>query len=311
MDVKTLYTVIAIVDHGGFAAAGTALGLSPGGVSLQIKALESELGQRLFDRRARPPRLTPEGEVFLRRARELVAVWERLSDNLADTPLTGVLDIGAVPTIASGILPLALRRLRDRHPELRLRLTTGLSHELESELRQGSLDAAILAQPAQLASGLDWGSFCQEPLAVIAPKSVTETRDKELLKAGPFICFRHYAWAGRLIDQELQRRGIEVTTGMEVDSLEIAVGLVAQGLGVSVVPQRNLAKPFPAGVKAVPFGTPAVTRSLGILQRRDNPRAHFVRELFEELEVLSQPIASKPTAKTAKATRETTRRKGR
>ena len=291
MDVKTLYTVVAIVDHGGFAAAGSALGLSPGGVSLQIKALEAELGQRLFDRRARPPRLTPEGEVFLRRARELVAVWERLTDSLSETPLSGVLDLGAVPTIASGILPLALRRLRDRNPDLHLRLTTGLSHELESELRKGSLDAAILAQPAQLAPGLLWASFCEEPLAVIAPKAVAGSRDRELLKAGPFIRFRHYAWAGRLIDRELQRRGIAVKTGMEVDSLEIVVGLVAQGLGVSVVPRRNLAKPFPAGVKAVPFGTPAVTRSLGILQRRDNPRAHFLRELFEELEALSRPLA--------------------
>jgi len=304
MDVKTLYTVIAIVDHGGFAAAGSVLGLSPGGVSLQIKALEAELGQRLFDRRARPPILTSEGEVFLRRARELVAVWERLTDSLSETPLSGVLDLGAVPTIASGILPVALRRLRDRNPELHLRLTTGLSHELESELRKGSLDAAILAQPAQLAAGLIWTSFCEEPLVVIAPKGVAGTRDHELLKAGPFIRFRHYAWAGRLIDQEMQRRGIEVTTGMEVDSLEIVVGLVAQGLGVSVVPQRNLAKPFPAAIKAVPFGAPAVTRSLGILQRRDNPRAHFVRELLEELEALSKPIGKAPQAGTRRSARK-------
>lgn len=71
MDVKTLHTLIAIVDHRGFAAAGRAVGLSPSGVSLQIKALEDELGLSLFDRTARPPRLTSEGELFVGRASTL------------------------------------------------------------------------------------------------------------------------------------------------------------------------------------------------------------------------------------------------
>ena len=113
MDVKTLHTLIAIVDHRGFAAAGRAVGLSPSGVSLQIKALEGELGLRLFDRTARPPRLTAEGELFVGRAREVVAQWERLTDSLSGESLNGVLDLGAVPTIVSGNLPGALRRLRD------------------------------------------------------------------------------------------------------------------------------------------------------------------------------------------------------
>lgn len=295
MDVKTLHTLIAIVEHRGFAAAGRAVGLSPSGVSLQIKSLEHQLGVSLFDRRARPPRLTSEGEVFVRRAREVVAAWDRLTDTLGGESLVGVLDLGAIPTMVSGTLPLALRRLWDRNPELRIRLTTGLSHELEERLSKGDLDAAVLTQPVQVPAGLAWSCFCEEPLAVIAPKSVPGERDLELLAAGPFIRFRRYAWAGRLIDQELRRRGIHVTAGMESDTLEGIFSLVAHGLGVSVVPRRNIARPFPPEVKAVPFGEPVVTRALGILQRVDNPRAHFVQQLFDELAALSRPLA--PTAR--------------
>jgi DNA-binding transcriptional LysR family regulator len=86
---------------------------------------------------------------------------------------------------------------------------------------------------------------------------------------------------------------------LENVNLEGVVSLVAHGLGVSVVPRRNIDQPFPAAVKVVPFGTPAVTRTLGILQRVDNPRAHFVQQLFDELAALSQP--SEATAPSAAA----------
>jgi DNA-binding transcriptional LysR family regulator len=289
LDVKTLYTLLAIVDHRSFLEAGKAVGLSPSGVSLQIKGLEAEFGLTLFDRRTRPPRLTREAEAFVRRAREVVAGWERLTESLSMEAIVGVMELGAIPTIVSGTLPLALKRLRRKSPELKIRLTTGLSHELESLLRQGSLDAALLAQPSEVDPGMTWTPFCKEPLAVIAPKGAAGETDREILSSGPFIRFRRYAWAGRLIDEELRRRGIKVQAPMEVDSLEGIFSLVANGLGVSVVPRRNLARPFPAGVKAVPFGDPVVTRSLGILQPLDNPRRHLVRQLHKEMAAVSDP----------------------
>lgn len=289
MDVKTLYTLLAIVDHRSFATAGRSVGLSPSGVSLQIKSLEEEFGVTLFDRSTRPPRLTREGLGFVERAREIVAGWGRLTADLTRDAIVGVLELGAIPTIVSGTLPLALSRLRRATPDLRIRLTTGLSHELEALLGRGALDAALLAQPADMAPGMVWSSFCSEPLYVIAPEETPGGSDREILAAGPFIRFKRYAWAGRLIDDELRRRGIEVTAPMEVDTLEGIFSLVANGLGVSIVPRRNVARPFPPGVRAVPFGDPPVARSLGVLQRADNPRAHLVRRLFDALAAVSQP----------------------
>ena len=134
MDVKTLNTLIAIVDHRGFAAAGAAVGLSPSGVSLQIKSLEDEFRLTLFDRSTRPPRLTAQGRAFVARARAVIAGWQRLTESLAPDAIVGVLELGAVPTVVSGTLPLALARLRRHSPDLRIRLTTGLSHELEQLL---------------------------------------------------------------------------------------------------------------------------------------------------------------------------------
>jgi DNA-binding transcriptional LysR family regulator len=291
MDVKTLYTLLAVVDHRGFGEAGKAVGLSPSGVSLQIKGIEESFGLSLFDRGTRPPRLTRDGEAFVRRAREVVAGWERLTESLLADSAAGVLELGAIPTLVSGTLPIALGRLRLTSPDLRIRLTTGLSHELEALLHRGELDAALTTQPAEVGPGLTWTPFCSEPLAVIAKKGAKGKTDREILTGGPFIRFKRYAWAGRLIDEELRRRGIEVVSPMEVDSLEGIFSLVANGLGVSVVPRRNLARPFPPEVRAVPFGDPPVTRSLGVLQAVDNPRAHLVKQLYEELRAVSRPLA--------------------
>ena len=291
MDVKALYTLLAIVDHRSFAAAGEAVGLSPSGVSLQMKGLENELGQALFDRSARPPRLTAQGQLFARRAREAVSAWEQLSEGLRPATLSGHLDLGAVPTVVAGMLPPALRRLRDRNPGLKFGLTTGLSHELLRRLKKGDLDAALMAQPEEIAMGLTWLSVCHEPLMVIAPATAEGRRDRDLLTAGPFIRFKSYAWAGRLIQAELQRRGLELATGMEVDSLEGIISLVAQGLGVSIVPRRCLAPDFPETLKVLPFGTPPVTRAIGVLQRTDSPRRHLVEELVKDLVVLAEGAA--------------------
>ena len=76
MDIRTLYTLIAIADHGSFAEAGNTIGLSLSAVSMQVRALEDELGITIFDRSRRPPILTDTGLALVHRARDLIGHWE-------------------------------------------------------------------------------------------------------------------------------------------------------------------------------------------------------------------------------------------
>ena len=284
MDVKTLRTFLAIVDHRGFAAAAQVVGLSTSGVSLQIKSLEDELGVALFDRTTRPPQLTREGLVFATRAREAVISWDQLTRDMTQDTNAGVLLLGAIPTVVSGMLPRALKELQNRHPKLRIKLTTGLSHNLDAMLKKGTLDAALTVKPQTPSKVLQWTHYCNEPLAVIAPAGVPLSDDESLLVENPYIRFERYAWVGQLIDAELSRRNIVLSPLMEVDTLDGVFGLVANGLGVSIVPWRNIAEPFPANVGWIRFGSPPLSRELGVLQRKDNPRAHLVTALLEVLD---------------------------
>jgi DNA-binding transcriptional LysR family regulator len=283
LDIRSLKTLIAVADHGSFAAAGSAVGLSQSAVSLQMKGLEDRLGQRLFDRNHRPPLLNAEGRALVIRAREVVRLWEQLTVSFTAEPVAGSLGLGAIPTVISGVLPQALARLRAESPRLKIRLTTGLSHELEQLVDKGRLDAAVVTQPREVAPELCWYPVAREPLVVIAPKGTRGDDDRALLEALPFIRFRRFAWAGQLIDAEIARRAIAVKPEMEIDNLEGVARLVASGLGVSVVPQRRGAEPYPQGTRALPFGDPPVHRILGVLERMDNPRAGLVKTLYGAL----------------------------
>lgn len=294
MGYTYLRTLLSIVDQRSFAKAAKAVGLSRSAVSLQVKALEREFGIALFDRGTRPPKLTLEGEKFVLRARQLLSDWEKLRSGPKEGPSGGVLSIGAVHTIVSGILPPALQRLHARHPDLEIRLSTGLAHELEAGVRRGTLDVAVLPQPATAEPGLVWQPFCTEWLAVIASSRTKGDTDRDLLASAPFIRLRRVAWGlGRLIDLELARRGIEVNTRMEVDTLEGIMSLVSNGIGVSIAPKRPIARPFMLGIRSVPFGDPPLSRTVSVLQKRANPARQFAQDLYEELAAVAEKHATR------------------
>ena len=244
MDIRHLKTLIAIAEHRSFAGAAEAIGLTQSAVSLHVKALEAELATRLFDRDTRPPLLNAHGKELVERAREIVGLCDGLTSSFAGGEMAGTLELGAVPTGLSGVLPAALVKLRSSHPDLKIRVTSGLSSELASAVRKGNLDVAMVSEPAELATGLSWHACGREPLMVIAPKGTRGKTDRALLESLPYIHFQRFAWAGRVIDTHLRDRGIRVEQGMEMDSLEAVSMMVSNGLGVSIVPKR----PVPCAV---------------------------------------------------------------
>jgi len=283
MDVKSLYTLIAIADHGSFGDAGRAVGLSTSGVSLQVRALEDELGITLFDRSTRPPRLTEKGRALVQRARDVIAAWENLSDSLKRDATRGVLRVGAVHTSVSSMVPPALARLQGRSPDLHIHLMTALSHELDEAVKRGTLDAAIVSRPGQVDPALSYRAFVEEPLAVIAHESLAGDSDRELLERHPYVRFNRFARVARLVEAEFARRDIHITSRMEVDTLEGVLRLVSSLLGVSVVPVPRVGFDFPPEIRTVPFGAPPILRELGLVEPAINARAHFCDLLFEEL----------------------------
>lgn len=304
MDVKTLYTLIAIADRGSFAEAAAALGLSLPAVSMQMSGLEEELGTTIFDRSRRPPVLTDSGLTLTHRARELIAHWESMSEALKRDASGGLLKLGSVHTCVSGVLPLALKHMQRMGHGVDIHLTTGLSHELEQAVFHRQLDAAIVTEPGTPREDLEFFPFVDESLVVITHKDTVKGTDHEVLEKTPYIRFNRSARVGSLIQQEIVRRGITVRSVMEIDTLDGVVAMVANGLGSSIIPSRQVEGELTPSIRAIPFGNPPVIRRLGVLVPRDNPRAHLAHFLIEALRAVSlKPTLSEVVKGRSRTTR--------
>ena len=281
MDVTSLYTFIAVVDHGSFALAAEALNLSASAISVQMRGLEADVNMRLFDRSRRPPVLTQEGRDFAIRAREVIASWEDLSDSLRRDNNAGKLRIGAVHTAVSTLLPPALLHLRETQPNLEIRLSTGLAHELEAALRAGMIDVALTTAAAELAPGYVFRTIAEQPLVVLAHASAPGADFRDILRRNPYVRFSRNARVGAMVERAFAIEGITVQSAMEVDTQDGVLALVSAGLGVSVVPDNP---GFRAqGFRVEPLGDPAPSRLLGLMFDPGSPRRRFCEMLEVEL----------------------------
>lgn len=284
MSIRHLRTLLVIAERGSFAAAAREVHLTQSAVSMQMKALEEELGVALFDRSTRPPALTEAGRALLPGAEELVRGYERLvRQKEGGEAVEGHLRLGAVPSVITGVLPRAIAALRRRHPGVHVEIAMALSAELVERLTRRKLDAAIVSELGQVPEGFVWSPFAREPLVLIAPLDAPERSAHELLASYPFIRYTRQAWVGRLIDSMLKRRRIQVQESMTLDTLEAVTAMVSQGLGVSIVPQRGRSVPFPAPVRAVELPKPAVHRVVGLLRARGHAKAALADALLDEL----------------------------
>lgn len=284
MSIRHLKTLVAIADKGSFIEAAEAVFVTQAAVSMQMKGLEEELGISLFDRTKRPPVLNEAGLSLVPKAREIVRNYQRFMEtSVIAEKLSGHLSVGAVPTTLTGVLPTALASLRRSLPQLHINVSSGPSSSLVTQVERGAIDAAIISEPPTERQGLIWSAFAREPLIVIAPMDAPDESPEKLLASHPFIRFNRSAWVGRMIDDYLRERGISVQDSMELNTLEAIGTMVYHGLGVSVVPHRQIQYPGSLPVKRLPFTKKAPERILGIIEREDNPKRHLTDVLVKEL----------------------------
>ena len=294
MNLRFLKTLVTISEQPTFSAAGETLGLSHSAISLHIKAVEQQLNTTLVDRSRRPLVLTDRGIAVVEHARRMFDIYDEILSLSSSESLVGSLKVGVVPTAQINLLPPALAQLRAAHPQLRIKLTTGLSAELAQHVRNWEIDVAIVTEPEEPIEGLRTRVVCREPYFVIAPPSGKGKTDIELLMSHPFIWFNPKTWAGRQIQHKLNRRKIFVREVIEANSLEAIESLVQHGLGAAIVPKRACAPPFANDLRVVPFGEPQEARTLAMVERSRNPRARLADALLKQLRSLAESGSGLP-----------------
>ncbi|MBK0399147.1 LysR family transcriptional regulator [Limibaculum sp. M0105] len=283
MNLRQLRTLVAIAEQGSFTAAGEAVGLSHSAVSLQVKALEDELGVTLADRTLRPPRLTDRGLALVEQARRVGHIIEEIRALGVEGTFAGALMLGVVPTALVYLLPPALARLQAAHPQLSIRVRSGLSGDLAQAVRAGELDTALVTEPVIMPEGLTARRVSADPLELIASNEFEGSELAELIRHHPFIWFSRKTWAGQQIERVLAARNLRPREAMEVDALDAVEALVRAGLGISVVPARHGPPQSGPALRRIPIDGEDAIRKLCLIEREAHPRAHVVGALHAEL----------------------------
>lgn len=281
----------SLAQHGHFGRAAEACAISQPALSLQMKELEDILGAPLVERSARRIRLTPVGEAFAARARDILRSVDELATlaRAAQTPLSGRLRIGVIPTVAPYLLPGVIQRLTARFPELDLRPREAVTQRLVDDLTHGRLDVAIVALPVSEPSLEEHPLFTEEFVLVRPaadadrPVPNPETlRTMRLLLLEEGHCFR---------DQALSFCKLSPTAPrdlMEGSSLTTLVQMVGAGIGVTLIPQMAVQiETRTAPVSVARLRSPRPSRTVGLVWRKTNP----MRDQFALLTDLLRDLA--------------------
>ena len=284
MSIPLLRTLVAIAESGSFTAAASQICVSQAAVGQQMKRLERELGVILFDRSQRTPRLNQLGLALIPKAQMLVRNYDTILDDLVgDARFIGELTIGAVPSTIGGLLPPVMKQLIGSFPELHIRVVPGMSGDLYEQVARGALDAAIISAPAGIDPQLRWYPFAEEELVLLTPPALTETDPMRILSDMPYIRHIPGASVGMLVEQWLANHSINPRETMVMESIETLSGMVAHGLGVSIVPNLSVPDPVFASLRKIPLGKNTLPRILGVLMRADCSKVRLVDSLREHI----------------------------
>ncbi len=295
--LRQLTYLVALADTRNFTEAAQACFVTQSTLSGGLQELERTLGAQLVERTRQRVALTDIGADAVRRARDLLAMARDLCDQVAQAarPMTGLVRLGAIPTIAPYLLPRLVRALRDRHASLRAALREEQTEPLLARVRDGSLDFALIALPGDTA-GLQVREVLVDELWLVAPAGDPALRraslriealdSQRLLLLEEGHCLRTHTLEGCRLAERANPNGLEAT------SLPTLVQMVEEGLGIALVPEMALKAGLLEGSSLIarPLAAPAPRRTIAIVARETSAR---VAE-FEALAVLSRSLFEAP-----------------
>lgn len=269
MQTRALRNLITVAKVGSFRHASEQLNMTLSALSMQMKALEAELGVHLFDRSVRPPRLTPVGRGVVEKARDVVAREDSLLDLcMPDDDLVGTFRVGFVSSAAARLLPDFLNNAQTQMKRARFAFETGLSMALQDKVAAGRLDAAVVTGTDGRIEGLSQIELRREPFVFAAHCDIAGDGLEALMARHAFFHFMPQTGIGRLI-ADAMRPALrpEHAPVIVLDNLEAIMGCVKAALGFTLLPAPDVQRYADADL--VEFPAPnAAHRALMLVTRQ-------------------------------------------
>ena len=239
MDIKSLNTFIHVAELGSFSKAGEKLGYSQPTVSVQIRQLEQELGVRLFDRVGHMVRLTDKGQDTLLYAQQILRTFQQMRAGESAEKFA-LIRLATADSLCTPLMRHAFSALRRQHPGIRLQLTTAGTGELFRLLDHNEADLVCTLDnhiynhdyviAAEERVGVHFVVSAAHPLA---KKQLLSKQD--LLRQDFLLTERGMSYR-RLLDEWMAKDSLQIEPVLETGSADLICRLVAQGAGISFLP---------------------------------------------------------------------------
>lgn len=291
MTLNELRYIVAVARERNFRRAAERCFVSQPALSLAIQKLEDELGVQLFERKKTEIDLTGIGEQIVEQAMRVLDEASKIKEMARQgaDQLIGSIRLGVIYTVGPYLLPELIPVLRENAPEMPLDVEENTTASLEVQLRNGVVDAAVIALPFDL-PGIATASLYDEPFMVVVPAShpwadktsigATDLAGEKVLLLNSGHCF-----SNQVVEAcpELSRKG-EVLQG---NSLETIRNMVASGLGITVLPCSAASERYRNPLlRVIPFREPVPTRRIALAWRKSFVRSSAIEALVEAVRAI-------------------------
>jgi DNA-binding transcriptional LysR family regulator len=305
VELRHLAYFVAVADHQHFTRAAEALHIAQPSLSQQIRKLEEEIGNTLFERTRGQVTLTEAGQHLLPHARALLARAQEAERELAELANLdrGRLRLGALPALAASMLPGLLVAYHERYPGIALELHEAPTITLLRQLEHREVDLALTALPTahgylgSLPLGRELLSFAVAPDHRLAHR---ESVDPAELRDEPFILWSEGSAVRDLTLRICRQAGFEPKVVLECAYWDTICSMVGAGLGVTLVPEQSLSAISRSQIAVVRLADAGHGRQIGLLWRRDGYQPAtarvFIDLVRERQDTLLHVPAAEPVA---------------
>ncbi|MHA7962651.1 LysR family transcriptional regulator [Paenibacillus sp. CAU 1782] len=285
MELRQLYYFVRVARKEHVTQAAEELHVAQSAVSRQIHQLEEELGVKLFVQKGRNLQLTPVGGLFLKRAEAILQDLEKAVTEIHEflDPEKGEIRLGFPHSLGISLIPQVVAAFRKQHPNVKFRFKQGMYNSLIRDLVKGDIDLAFISpMPSEHDQVCGEVLLTEELYAILPPGhhlSEAEHISLSQLADEAFVLFSEGYSLRPIVWDACEQAGFSPNIGFEGEETDTIRGLVAAGMGVSLLPELALHHTGPLQPAKVRITDPPVTRTIGII-RRSNERLPLVAKVF-------------------------------
>ncbi len=307
VSIRTLRAFIELAECRSFSRAADRTHLSKSAFSKLIARLESEVGTRLFNRDTRSVELTSEGQSLFEHARLLLRELDSAISGLRDQVelRRGRVSVATLPSLAADFLPQVFAVYRARHPGVSLYLYDRLADECFGLVRDRRVDFALSAPGPSLAE-FDTRTILDERFCLVCQRTHPLARKRKVsladLSGETLVNMVRTSSVRQHLNQVVKGGAIAEST-LEVEHLATLAGLIANGLGIGLVPELTLFQFRRPELVAVPADIPHLNRPLLVVKRKGIPLSPAAEAMLQLAEKMMGPGITRPLARPAKPAR--------